>query len=67
MESAAAVEVDQSGGGCKQHPFRILPENALDLIGQYDLVLDGSDNFDTRYMINDVLSHEDTVGIALLR
>ena len=36
-----------------QHPFRILPENALDLIDQYDLVLDGSDNFPTRYLVND--------------
>ena len=52
-----------------QHPFRILPENALDLIGQYDLVLDGSDNFDTRYMINDAcyLTKTPLVSAALLR
>ncbi|CCD83584.1 putative Molybdopterin biosynthesis protein moeB [Bradyrhizobium sp. ORS 285] len=28
-------------------------DNALDLIGRYDLVLDGSDNFDTRYLASD--------------
>ena len=52
-----------------QHPFRILPENALDLIDQYDLVLDGSDNFDTRYMINDAcyLTKTPLVSAALLR
>lgn len=29
------------------------PENALQVIELYDLVLDGSDNFGTRYMVND--------------
>ncbi|MGJ4951089.1 HesA/MoeB/ThiF family protein [Bradyrhizobium sp. HKCCYLS20291] len=28
-------------------------DNAVDLIGGYDLVLDGSDNFDTRYLASD--------------
>ncbi|PPR60591.1 MAG: putative adenylyltransferase/sulfurtransferase MoeZ [Alphaproteobacteria bacterium MarineAlpha4_Bin2] len=52
-----------------RHPFRIVPENALELIGQYDLVLDGSDNFDTRYMINDAcyISKTPLVSAALLR
>jgi sulfur-carrier protein adenylyltransferase/sulfurtransferase len=35
------------------HSFRIDESNALDLIGQYDLVVDGCDNFDTRYVVND--------------
>lgn len=33
---------------------RLNPENAAEIIGKYDLVLDGSDNFDTRYMVNEV-------------
>ena len=33
---------------------RISSENALELIEKYDLVLDGCDNFPTRYLINDV-------------
>jgi sulfur-carrier protein adenylyltransferase/sulfurtransferase len=32
---------------------RITKENALEIIAQYDLVLDGSDNFSTRYLLND--------------
>ncbi|MFC5069534.1 HesA/MoeB/ThiF family protein [Flaviflagellibacter deserti] len=37
----------------EQHAFRIAPDNAEALIGQYDLVLDGSDNFSTRYLVSD--------------
>jgi molybdopterin/thiamine biosynthesis adenylyltransferase len=32
---------------------RLTPEIARDLIAEYDLVLDGTDNFDTRYLVND--------------
>ena len=32
---------------------RLTPDNALDIIGRYDLVVDGSDNFATRYLISD--------------
>ena len=35
------------------HPFRIDESNAKELIGQYDVVVDGCDNFDTRYVVND--------------
>ena len=35
------------------HAVRIAPDNALDLIGQYDIVADGSDNFATRFLVND--------------
>ena len=35
------------------HAFRIDASNAKELIGQYDLVVDGCDNFDTRYVVND--------------
>lgn len=35
------------------HPERLTGENALDLIRGYDLVADGSDNFETRYLVND--------------
>lgn len=34
-------------------PHFLISENALETIQNYDLVLDGSDNFETRYMIND--------------
>jgi len=35
------------------HDARLTSENALDLIGRYDLVVDGTDNFATRYLVND--------------
>ena len=34
-------------------PFRLTAENALEIISRYDLVADGSDNFATRYLVND--------------
>jgi molybdopterin/thiamine biosynthesis adenylyltransferase len=35
------------------HMTRIDASNALDLIGRYDIVADGSDNFATRYLVSD--------------
>src|ERR1700744_2097937 len=35
------------------HATRIDADNAMSLIGGYDLVLDGSDNFETRYLVSD--------------
>jgi adenylyltransferase/sulfurtransferase len=35
------------------HNTRISAENALDLIRPYDIVVDGTDNFPTRYLTND--------------
>lgn len=36
-----------------RHDVRIDSTNALDIIAGYDLVLDGTDNFPTRYLLND--------------
>ncbi|HEY5935860.1 MAG TPA: molybdopterin-synthase adenylyltransferase MoeB [Kofleriaceae bacterium] len=36
-----------------KHRTRITSENALALIGGYDIVIDGADNFATRYLVND--------------
>jgi sulfur-carrier protein adenylyltransferase/sulfurtransferase len=35
------------------HPTRITSENALDILAPYDIVVDGTDNFPTRYLTND--------------
>jgi sulfur-carrier protein adenylyltransferase/sulfurtransferase len=35
------------------HELRLEPTNAVDLFEQYDLILDGTDNFATRYLVND--------------
>jgi molybdopterin/thiamine biosynthesis adenylyltransferase/rhodanese-related sulfurtransferase len=36
-----------------EHRLRLNRENALDLFRPYDLIVDGSDNFGTRYLVND--------------
>jgi molybdopterin/thiamine biosynthesis adenylyltransferase/rhodanese-related sulfurtransferase len=35
------------------HQLRLEPDNAVELFEQYDLILDGTDNFATRYLVND--------------
>jgi len=53
-ESAAdAVRAINPHVTVEQHKVRLAPDNALDLIGRYDIVADGSDNFATRFLIND--------------
>ena len=37
-----------------QHMIRLLPSNGEELVKPYDLVIDGSDNFDTRYLVADL-------------
>lgn len=35
------------------YPVRLSSENILDIIADYDVVVDGTDNFPTRYLVND--------------
>lgn len=35
------------------HQEQLTTDNALDVLGDYDLILDGTDNFATRYLVND--------------
>ncbi len=37
-----------------EFPVRLTPENAQTIAQEYDLILDGSDNFPTRYLTNDL-------------
>ncbi len=37
----------------KIHHSKLTSENALEIIKEYDLVADGTDNFPTRYLVND--------------
>jgi len=48
---------------------RLTNKNILDLIGDYDIIVDGSDNFPTRYLINDacVMLKKPLVSGAILR
>jgi len=36
-----------------KYPFRIGPDNIMDILPDYDIVVDGLDNFPTRYLLND--------------
>jgi molybdopterin/thiamine biosynthesis adenylyltransferase len=55
VESAArtltALNPDVSVIG---HRVRLTADNALELLAGYDVVIDGADNFATRYLVNDV-------------
>jgi sulfur-carrier protein adenylyltransferase/sulfurtransferase len=37
----------------RTHQLRLTSENVLDVIKDYDLIVDGTDNFQTRYLLND--------------
>ena len=37
----------------ENYEIRLTSENALDIIKDYDIVVDGTDNFPTRYLVND--------------
>ncbi len=51
------------------HEARLDRYNAVDLFRRYDLVLDGTDNFATRYLVNDaaVLAHKPYVWGSIYR
>ncbi|MFC6011254.1 adenylyltransferase/sulfurtransferase MoeZ [Nocardia lasii] len=42
-----------SGLTVNLHKIRLEPENAVELFAEYDLIVDGTDNFATRYLVND--------------
>ena len=50
---AAALKALNSGVQVNLHPLRIGNDNAAALIAGYDIVADGSDNFATRFLLND--------------
>jgi molybdopterin/thiamine biosynthesis adenylyltransferase len=51
--AAAAIERLNPHVETELYSTRLVPENALAIIGGYDIVADGSDNFATRYLVND--------------
>jgi len=50
-------------------PARLNAENATEIVGRFDIVADGSDNFTTRYLLNDLCYRlkKPLVSAALLR
>jgi sulfur-carrier protein adenylyltransferase/sulfurtransferase len=54
LESAAARLQDINPNvRIERHETRLTSANALEIMGDYDIVVDGSDNFPTRYLVND--------------
>jgi len=70
VESAAArMRALNPDVAVEMHKTRINRDNALDLIQRYDIVADGSDNFATRFLLNDAcyLAGKTLVSAAILR
>ncbi|WP_458186148.1 SAMP-activating enzyme E1 [Haladaptatus sp. NG-WS-4] len=61
VESAAAFVADLNPDvTVETHERRVDPSNAEELVVDYDFVVDASDNFRTRYLVNDVCTLTET-------
>ncbi|XP_042356837.1 adenylyltransferase and sulfurtransferase MOCS3 [Plectropomus leopardus] len=69
LSAASAVKRLNSTVECVPYHLQLTSENALQLIQQYDIVADCSDNVPTRYLVNDacVLSGKPLVSASALR
>lgn len=69
--TAAAERINQLNSYVKVTPYKIqlISKNALDVIKNYDIVIDGTDNVATRYLLNDacVLSGKPLVSGSALK
>lgn len=65
-EAIAALNPDVT---VNVHPFRVNKDNVLDLLSQYDVIVDGADNFPTRYLLNDaaLMTRTPLVHASILR
>jgi len=58
VESAGArIAALNSDTAIELHPVRLDSSNALDIMSGYDVIVDGADNFPTRYLVNDASLH----------
>ena len=70
VDSAAlACRAINPGVTVETHAARLTADNAMALVGAYDLVCDGSDNFPTRFLVADAcaLARRTLVSAAVLR
>jgi len=67
--AAAACRAINPGVTVETHAARLTADNAMALVGAYDLVCDGSDNFPTRFLVADAcaLARRTLVSAAVLR
>ena len=69
QSAAAAIVALNPHVAVEEHPLRLTAANAMDLLGRYDLVCDGCDNFPTRFLVADAcwLLRKPLVSAAVLR
>jgi adenylyltransferase/sulfurtransferase len=67
--AAAAMRAINPGVTVRTHRTRLARDNVAELVGRYDLVCDGSDNFATRFLLADacVRARRPLVSAAVLR
>jgi len=53
MSAQESIRAINSAVQVRLHQVRLDSDNAVDLFRQYDLIVDGTDNFATRYLVND--------------
>src|SRR6201999_3906568 len=51
--AAATIEALTPDVNVVKHKLRLGPDNIMDILPNYDIVVDGLDNFPTRYLLND--------------
>lgn len=54
FSAQAAMQAQNPFVEVRPYHRRLTPDIAPELVAEYDLVLDGTDNFETRYLVNDV-------------
>ncbi|HVW73578.1 MAG TPA: molybdopterin-synthase adenylyltransferase MoeB [Rhizomicrobium sp.] len=64
---AEALKALNPGVRIETHGVRLTADNVMTLIGGYDIVADGSDNFATRFLLNDAcfFAHKPLVSAAV--
>ena len=63
VQAQKHLQALNSESDIKAYPTRLTAGNAEEIIEQYDIIVDGCDNFETRYLINDVCVRLDKIYV----
>lgn len=64
LSAKRAIKATNPHVSVEPHGLRLESSNADDLIGRYDIVADGSDNFETRYTVADAAARQKKALVA---